>query len=379
MQGKKKTIPFSVSRNDSRTLFAQVSDGLREAIVSGYYAPGDVLPTSRELARLLGVSMIVAAPALKRLADEGLVEARPRRGTIVRDRNDKQWRGHVVLVGINKDDNYLQSVLAGSLRDRLMEEGYLFTQVHADWTHDRKMDFSSLDATLSRSVNLVIALYKVEPTFLYLFQKQIPFVAFAEMDAAPRGAIGFTKLDYNLAVDEFADECVRLGVKEVVEVNWYPTMCDLSPLKKHGIHVRRLKIKVDFANSPLAVLRRAGMEAFSQLVQTGRLLRGAVYFFGDDNIATGAIAALSYAGLRAPEDFRFATWANKDNELPYPRELSRMVLDPAGAGATVAQAVLQYLKIGVYPSNGVVGPKWISGETMGTLLPLSSTQNINTN
>ena len=47
MQGKKKTIPFSVSRNDSRTLFAQVSDGLREAIVSGYYAPGDVLPTSR--------------------------------------------------------------------------------------------------------------------------------------------------------------------------------------------------------------------------------------------------------------------------------------------------------------------------------------------
>ena len=360
-----RKVPFTVSRDDTRSLLCQVVDGLREAIVGGFYQPGETVPSYRELAPMLGVSRIVTQAALRRLADEGVVESRPRRGTVVRDRGAKQWRGHVVLVGINKDDNYLQSVLAGSLRDRLMEEGYLFTQVHAEWTHDHKMDFSSLDATLSRSVNLVIALYKVEPKFRYLAQKQVPFVAFAEMDKAPQGSIGFTKLDYNLAVDDFANECVRLGVKEVVEVNWYPTMCDLSPLKAHGIRVRRIKIKVDFANSPLAVLRRAGMEAFAKLVKNGRLSRDAVYFFGDDNVATGALAALSYAGLRAPEDFRFATWANKNNELPYPRELSRMVLDPVGAGATVAQAVLQYLKTGVYPSNGVVGPKWIPGETMG--------------
>lgn len=367
-----KDIPFAVDRKAGRSLIEQIADGLRQEIVCGRYRPGDTLPSSRALEAALGVSRIVVKAAFARLAAEGFTVPRPRVGTVVRDRNAKQWRGHVVLVGINKDDNYLQSVLAGSLRDRLMEEGYLFTQIHAEWTHDRKIDFSSLDATLSRSVNLVIALYKLESKFRYLARKQVPFVAFAEMDKAPHGSIGFTKLDYNLAVDDFANECLRLGVKDVVEVNWYPTMCDLSPLKAHGIRVRRLKIKVDFANSPLAVLRRAGMEAFAQLVQSGRLLRDAVYFFGDDNIATGAIAALSYAGLRAPEDFRFATWANKNNELPYPRELSRMVLDPVGAGATVAQAVLQYLKTGVYPSNGVVGPKWISGETMGTSLPLNT-------
>ena len=362
---KTRKLPFSVNRNDDRSLVDQVADGLRQAIVSNYWHVGDEIPSTRELVPMLGVGHIVTRAALSRLTAEGYVLTRHGLHPTVRDRNVKQWRGHVVLVGINKDDNYLQSVLAGSLRDRLMEEGYLFTQVHADWTHDHKMDFSSLDATLSRSVNLVIALYKVEPKFRYLAQKQVPFVAFAEMDKAPHGSIGFTKLDYNLAVDDFANECVRLGVKEVVEVNWYPTMCDLSPLKAHGIRVRRMKIKVDFANSPLAVLRRAGMEAFAKLVKNGRLSRDAVYFFGDDNIATGALAALSYAGLRAPDDFRFATWANKNNELPYPRELSRMVLDPVGAGATVAQAVLQYLKTGVYPSNGVVGPKWIPGETMG--------------
>ena len=90
-----------------------------------------------------------------------------------------------------------------------------------------------------------------------------------------------------------------------------------------------------------------------------------VYFFGDDYLAMGAISALSFAGLRAPEDFRFATWMNKGNELAYPRELSRMEIDPIGAGAAVADAVLAYLKTGVYPSGIVVGPKWIHGETMG--------------
>ena len=45
-----KRVPFSVNRNDSQTLVAQVADGLRQAIVSGYYKVGEVLPSSYELA-----------------------------------------------------------------------------------------------------------------------------------------------------------------------------------------------------------------------------------------------------------------------------------------------------------------------------------------
>lgn len=376
MTQPRKQPPFSINHDDARSLLRQVTDGLRLAIADGYYRCGDLLPSSRDLAPALGVSKIVTEAALKRLADEGLVISRPRLGTVVRDLGAKQWRGHVVLFGINKDENYLQSVLAGTLRGRLMDAGYLFTQVHASWTHDGKPDFSSIDAALARSVDLVVSLYKVDVKFRYLAKRKVPFAAFAEIDAAPSGSVGFTKLDYNLAVEDFADECVRLGVKEVVEVNWYPTMCDLSLLKKRGIRVRRMKIEVDFFNSNLAALRRAGMAAFAKLAEHGQISRNAVYFFGDDNIATGALSALSYAGLRAPEDFRFATWANKDNELAYPRELAQMSLDPSDAGATIADAVLTYLKTGIYPSGTVVGPKWIHGETMGASLPLSSTQNI---
>ena len=117
MTKKPKKIPFAVNRDDSRSLLDQVTDGLREAIVRGYYAPGDVLPSSNELVPILGVSRIITQNALARIAAEGYIASRVGVRSVVRDRNAKQWRGHVVLVGINKDDNYLQSVIAGSLRD----------------------------------------------------------------------------------------------------------------------------------------------------------------------------------------------------------------------------------------------------------------------
>ena len=65
-------IPFSLNRNDGHPLVVQLADGLRQAIIDGYYRPGDILPTYRDLAPIAGVSEIVTRGALKRLAEEGL-------------------------------------------------------------------------------------------------------------------------------------------------------------------------------------------------------------------------------------------------------------------------------------------------------------------
>ena len=69
----RKNVPFEVSRNDARPLVRQVLDGMREAILGGYYAPGDEIPPYAELARLLGVSQIVTKAVLKRLGEETYV------------------------------------------------------------------------------------------------------------------------------------------------------------------------------------------------------------------------------------------------------------------------------------------------------------------
>ena len=164
MLESKKRLPFAVSRNDGRKLVVQVADGLRKAIVGGYYRSGDTLPASRELAPMLGVSRIVTTAALRRLADEGWVDARPRIGSVVRDRSSKRWLGRVVLVLPDGYDNYLQTVLAGELRDALLREGYHFDEAVVKHMDGGGYDFSGLEAVLSQSVDLVVSMRSEEHT-----------------------------------------------------------------------------------------------------------------------------------------------------------------------------------------------------------------------
>ena len=54
---KWRPLPFKVYRNITDNLSDQVADGLRQAILTGYYRKGKMLPKFTEMARTLGVSM----------------------------------------------------------------------------------------------------------------------------------------------------------------------------------------------------------------------------------------------------------------------------------------------------------------------------------
>jgi GntR family transcriptional regulator/MocR family aminotransferase len=73
---------LSVSRDDARTLGAQVEDQLRRAIRDGSLHDGAQVPSTRDLARQLGVSRRVIVDAYGQLAAEGYLSlrqgARPR-------------------------------------------------------------------------------------------------------------------------------------------------------------------------------------------------------------------------------------------------------------------------------------------------------------
>ncbi|MGK5631416.1 GntR family transcriptional regulator [Streptomyces sp. URMC 123] len=56
---------------------------IRRRIDEGELAPGDRVPSTREIAREWGVALATATKALTRLSLEGVVEARPRVGTVV--------------------------------------------------------------------------------------------------------------------------------------------------------------------------------------------------------------------------------------------------------------------------------------------------------
>lgn len=360
-----KAIPFALNRNDTRSLARQLADGLRSAIVEGYYKPGETLPQHRDLAPLLGVSEIVTKAAIKQLGKEGYVVARPRIGTVVRNRTERQWRGHVVLVQPEGDDVYILTVIAGILRTALTDAGWIFSQVRVQHDARGRHDFAHLDAVISHRADLVVALYPKDATRRHLALSRIPCAVFTDMPKPQKGVVGLTRLDANLAVNEFAGECARAGIRKVVKFYWDTKMCNISPaLASLGIASEDRLVVPGMSRGRLDGVRRAGMALFLKMAAERAFEPDTLYLVADDYLAAGALMALGYAGLKTPEDVRIAVWATAGIANCYPRELSRMELDPVACGKTLTVDVLEYLKTGIYPQNSIVGPQWIVGETM---------------
>ncbi|MFF0819266.1 GntR family transcriptional regulator [Micromonospora haikouensis] len=74
--------------------YLRVVDDLRKRILSGELAPGDKLPTEKELQQRWGFSTTIVKHALTLLRSEGLIEGRRGSGNYVRDRTQLVRRAH---------------------------------------------------------------------------------------------------------------------------------------------------------------------------------------------------------------------------------------------------------------------------------------------
>ena len=361
----RKKAPFKVDHGDERTLVRQVTDGLRRAIVEGYYAPGDLLPSSYSLVDDLGVSRIVTRAALRQLAAEGLAVARPRVGTVVRDRGAKLWRGHVVFVYNSANIGYFQTAILETLRSRLNEEGYLFTQAATFFdTTSGKADFSSIDAALSRSVDLVMAMSSWRQFPGYLARTGVPY-AYVAIGKSMTSGVGMTRFDRIRALREMAEACQANGIRKAVAMHCFHLSSDAErQFRAAGIETRRIVLGPVGSNGDHTVIERTGFEEFRRMISSGHIDHDTLYYFEDDYLARGALMAMAIAGLRAPEDIRVATLANAGFLPAYDRELTRIEIDPKAAGEAAANDALAFLKTGHYPEGNSVGYKFIRGATM---------------
>lgn len=69
--------------HDSRPLWAQIRDGVRDRIATGALATGEAVPSVREMAQRLRVNPATVAKAYRDLTEEGLLEVRRGEGTFV--------------------------------------------------------------------------------------------------------------------------------------------------------------------------------------------------------------------------------------------------------------------------------------------------------
>jgi GntR family transcriptional regulator len=77
--------PLVISQADPRPLYQQIKEQLRHRVAVGELKPGDELPSIRQLAADIRVSVITIKRAYLELEHEGVIQTRQGRGSFVSD------------------------------------------------------------------------------------------------------------------------------------------------------------------------------------------------------------------------------------------------------------------------------------------------------
>lgn len=359
-------LPFAVDRRKPGSLVDQLADGLRQAILSNFWKPGEALPTLDRLASAAGTSLRIPREAVARLKAEGLVDPRPGLGCMVTGARRARWRGHVLFVLHDAEGSYYANVFAGVLQERFVRAGYLFTRVSAS-DGRAGADRGALDAALSQSVTLAVLFCPGAPrTARLLDSRGVPFVEIGRAPSGLRASKGFVRFDREAALADFAAHCRERGARRVLQVCFRGGEGDADAgraLAAEGVRLRRLSFPAPPGPGRIEAIQRLALEGFSRRLAAGWRPAEDVLLFTDDFLASGALAALSAAGLRAPEDFRAVSFSNAGFGPVYPRILTRLEMDPRAHGAAAADLLLGFLDGRSIPPDAAIRSVYCRGET----------------
>ena len=360
-------IPFRLDRNRSESLVRQMTDKLRDAIATGYYKPGGMLPTIHEWAQALEVSIRVPIGALANLKKEELVVSRPRHGCMVLPRKRQSWRGHVLMVRpVTAQCWYVGEQLA-AVEEPLAKAGYLVTTVVVRGRDD-VFDFSMLDSELRRNVSLAIVFGDQMPILRRVAKAGVPYVDFHAdaMAEKPRGCVGHVPFSKDGALAQFAEHCVRAGVHSVVVVGKVGHLdSGVAALERAGIAVEQVLVDAGFGQNRLENLERETCRAIDRLFASrGRDWLPDLIYSIDDYQSIGLLFSLLAHGVKMPEDVRFVTVKHRGNGPAMSKSITCIQYDPAAEGHATGLAAARYLSCGTFDLDvESIAPKYLVGDT----------------
>ncbi|MGN0832117.1 MAG: GntR family transcriptional regulator [Kiritimatiellia bacterium] len=356
---------FKVTRSDRRSLVDQLADGIRQAIATGFYRAGDMLPRMTELARHYRVSVRIPREAIHKLSVEGWLDPRPGVGITILPRRVPAWRGHVLFVLPDAEGSYYANVFSSELQNHLAKAGWLLTRVNVLRHANGWRDNSNLASALSQTFNLAVVLYGDVFVEKLLTKKGVPYVVIAA--ERPREPVphGFVRFNRYGAVGDFVRHCRSAGVRRVVQVcmegegdvDAVPALC------KAGIAARREVVHFDDSCGRLEQIERASFDAVFNRIAEAAKAAGELVFFTDDFLAFGGITALLARRVEIPRELQVVAWANRGFAPVGPWPVTRMELDPYENAETIAKLVIGRLTGTPIPGNAAVSPKYIVGKT----------------
>lgn len=366
-----KPLPFSIQQQSIKSLTEQVIDGLGIAISTGYYKPGDVLPTTLDMAGILGVSSIVIRSAVRRLSQRGMICPRPRTGIIVCDRPEGSWLGQVLFISGAKPGMHYHNLLIGTLGEKLLDKRFLLESISVT-ASELPSDFPRLQTALASSHYDLAVLTCLQPFEItsrileLLHARRIPVVyrQLNENDRVPDDpAAGRVSHHYRPALEAAVAHAVQCGADEITSFCDFNSREELDAIfQRTNLKHTLLSIDVVAGGATQLAIEKSGLAAMSEYLCKSRNLPK-LFFFRDDFIARGALLALIGHGLRIPEDVQVITWSNASSGPLYYVPLTRIENDGQREAQAISDYLLGILSKGRVPSELVLAPEFIVGKS----------------
>jgi GntR family transcriptional regulator len=113
---------LKISQNNGIPIYKQIADAFRNDILAGKYKQGEYLPSIRELARDLRISVITTMKAYEQLEMEGLVTASQGKGFYVNAQDSEMLKEqHMRKVEDALGDAIAAAKIAGLGREELKD------------------------------------------------------------------------------------------------------------------------------------------------------------------------------------------------------------------------------------------------------------------
>ncbi len=367
---KPPEMPFQVDHKLGVDITTQVADGMRQAILSGFYKPGDVLPKILEFKRGLHVSMRVLQPAYRILKKEGLISPRRRLGTVVVGPKADVLRGRVVIVKAYNISGYHDVVLEGVLSRRLNAAGYAVSSVSATPLGKRGGDAGKgrfgtrqLAAALRQKTSLAVIMGAVPPLVRAVAATGTPYFAIGSAKPVTTGCVGCVPISFGSALPSVLGRLRERNVRSLVQMSIRQMdLIDSGALRAAcGSYEELVGLPRHVERLALDAIVRAAYDIFRGRYRTKADLPDA-FLFTDDYLARGALLALLAAGIRTGRDVLVITLANKGNVPVYSDPIDLILYDPVREADTTADALLAYLDTGAIPGTIALESTFVAGD-----------------
>ena len=363
----KKWIDFGLEGRRGGSLSQRIADGIVDAIASGRYAKGDVLPSRKDIAERLGVGEITVRSALAKLTADGYVTLRRGVGCVIAGTR-RHRRVPKVLDVMGEDVGSFSACITGNvLHYELSKAGFRYEGVALPSGVGERDYLRLLREALEETPDFVIIRAcneRFERLSRVVGASGIPYVGMFGGVAHSGQCVGNVVYDASAAVDDFVADCVKAKVRSVLQVDQgVDSYIDAAPqLEKKGIAVERLSIKESLhALADLDALVAESAKLMSERLKADPLPD--LVFIMNDFIAGGVISTLLRRGIRIPQDVAVVAYVNRGSGFFFPKPFACLEYDSRACAREIAGGIVKWFRTGRFPKTISSRPVYYRGET----------------